>query len=164
MLCKQDFPIKLHTKCLFFPFQTCQYSKVFLDTDTRPAGLSPKKMVLWDILSKAAAEGLWLSSFLMEMETNHSEVAQTGAGAHQEDRLVTSKETQAPAMEGDTLLKQQGRTNTQNTKGNICNGESFVFMCVSLHAYSSMQTSCFPITKPGFDKVLPIFCRFVRHV
>lgn len=116
-----------------FSLYICQYSEGFLHTDTHPAGLPPKKMVLWDILSKGAPEGLWLSSFLMEMETNHSEVAQTEANAYKEDQVTKCKETEAHAMEGETLLKQEGHTVTENTEGNICNGESRV--CLHLHTY-----------------------------
>lgn len=118
-----------------FSLYICQYSEVFLHTDTHPAGLPPKKMVLWDILSKAAPEGLWLSSFLMEMETNHSDVAQTEANTYQEDQVTKCKETEAHAMEGETLLKQEGHTETVNTEGNICNGESLACVCVFTFTY-----------------------------
>lgn len=60
----------------------------------------------------------------MEMETNQSEAAQMEANAYQEGQVRKFKETEAHATEGETQLKQEGQENTQNTKGNICNGES----------------------------------------
>lgn len=58
------------------------------------------------------------------MENNQSEAAQMEANDYQEGQVIKSKETEAHALEGETQLKQHGQENTQNAKGNICNGES----------------------------------------
>ncbi|XP_019949350.2 golgin subfamily A member 3 isoform X2 [Paralichthys olivaceus] len=58
----------------------------------------------------------------MDMETNQSEAVQMKASVYQEDQVIKSKETEAPTIEEETQMDPQGRDNTQNTKGNICNG------------------------------------------
>lgn len=82
-----------------------------------PAGLSPKKMVLWEVVSEGAPAVLWLFSFFMEMDTNQSEAAHMEANAYQGDHVIKSK------VEGEKQLKQQGLDNTQNLKGDFHNGE-----------------------------------------
>ncbi|XP_041643511.1 golgin subfamily A member 3 isoform X2 [Cheilinus undulatus] len=58
----------------------------------------------------------------MEMDINEAEAIQTEANAHQEDSAIKSKDADAHAGEGETLLKPQGPENAQNSNGNIPNG------------------------------------------
>lgn len=57
------------------------------------------------------------------MDINESETSQMEANAYQEDHFIKSKEAEAHSLDGATQLKQQGPGNTQNTKGDIHNGE-----------------------------------------
>ncbi|XP_062240607.1 golgin subfamily A member 3 isoform X2 [Platichthys flesus] len=57
----------------------------------------------------------------MDIKTNQSEAVQMEASVYQEDQVIKSKDTEAHTI-GGTQLDQQGQDNTQNTKGNICNG------------------------------------------
>ena len=61
----------------------------------------------------------------MDIKTNQSEAVQMEASVYQEDQVIKSKDTEAHTIEGETQLDQQGQDDTQNTKGNICNGESW---------------------------------------
>ncbi|KAM7018276.1 golgin subfamily A member 3 isoform 1-T1 [Tautogolabrus adspersus] len=56
------------------------------------------------------------------MDTNGSEATQMEAKVHQEDSAIKSKEADAHAVEGETLLKQRGLENAPNTNGDIPNG------------------------------------------
>lgn len=59
----------------------------------------------------------------MEMDTNESGATQMEANTYQEAHVIKSKEADAHTVEDETQLKQQGQENTQNTKGDIHNGE-----------------------------------------
>ncbi|XP_074526356.1 golgin subfamily A member 3 isoform X2 [Halichoeres trimaculatus] len=58
----------------------------------------------------------------MEMDINESQEPQTEANACQGDNVIKSKETVTPAVEDETLLKQQRLENAQNTNGDVPNG------------------------------------------
>lgn len=59
----------------------------------------------------------------MEMATNESGATQMEANTYQEAHVIKSKEADAHTVEDETQLKQQGQENTQNTKGDVHNGE-----------------------------------------
>ncbi len=57
------------------------------------------------------------------MDTNESEAAQMEANAHQEPHVIKSKDAEAHAVESEAQLHRQGLDDTQNTTGDIHNGE-----------------------------------------
>lgn len=59
----------------------------------------------------------------MEMDTDAPEAVQMDTNAYQENQVIKSKDAEAHTVDGETQLKQQGLDNTQNTKGEIQNGE-----------------------------------------